>query len=116
MWEYRAQLKEVVDGDTIDLRVDLGFKTYKNVRVRLPRVDTAEIYGVHEQSTEHKRGMRHKEFVQEYVDREGEWPLRLITEGETGKYGRWIGDVQPVRESEMKLSQKLIEKYPEVEK
>jgi len=28
-WEYPAQLERVVDGDTVDLRVDLGFRTYK---------------------------------------------------------------------------------------
>jgi micrococcal nuclease len=114
MWTYRAQLDRVVDGDTIDLRVDLGFKTYKQVRVRLQDVDTAEIYGVHKESDEYQRGMEHKRFVQDYLDRDGEWPLRLITEEETGKYGRWLGDVRPFDGES--LTDRLIEQYPEVER
>lgn len=113
MWTYRAQLDRVVDGDTIDLRVDLGFKTYKRVRVRLLRVDTAEIYGVHEESDEYQRGIKHKHFVEDFLERSGEWPLKLITEEETGKYGRWLGDVRPFNGE--KLTDALIEEYPEVE-
>lgn len=95
-WTYRASLNEVIDGDTVDLRVDLGFKTYKNVRVRVESTDTAEIFGVHKQSTEYKQGMRHKEYTAEYLDTDSdeEFPLLLHTKGETGKYGRWIGDIQ----------------------
>jgi micrococcal nuclease len=42
---YRAICKEVYDGDTFTVLVDLGFYTYTTVRVRLLGVDTAEIRG-----------------------------------------------------------------------
>lgn len=116
MWTYRAQLVEVVDGDTFDLRLDLGFRTYKKIRVRLLGVDTAEIFGVEKESTEYKRGMEHKRFVKDFLtatpDDEG-WPLTFVSAEESGKYGRWLGDV---RVDDELLSDALIESWPEVEK
>lgn len=45
MFTYRAKVDRVVDGDTYDVTVDLGFKIYHKVRVRLRNVDTPEIFG-----------------------------------------------------------------------
>lgn len=42
MHEYRANVLHVVDGDTIDAEVDLGFKIETKQRLRLARVDTPE--------------------------------------------------------------------------
>jgi hypothetical protein len=42
MYEYRAQCVKVVDGDTFDFDVDLGFKIHYTMRVRLKDIDTAE--------------------------------------------------------------------------
>lgn len=42
MYEYRATVENVVDGDTIDVSIDLGFKTHTRQRMRLARVDTPE--------------------------------------------------------------------------
>ena len=36
---YNAKLDRVVDGDTIDAMVDLGFSTWKHVRIRLSGID-----------------------------------------------------------------------------
>jgi len=114
MWTYRAELDEVVDGDTIDLRVDLGFKTYKQVRVRILGIDTAEIFGVEKESEQYKRGIKQKKFVEEYLERDGQWPLRLKT-SEKGKYGRWLGEVTAV-DADNSLSQELLSEWPEVER
>ncbi len=35
MYEYRAKLKKVVDGDTLDFVVDLGFNVHTTIRTRL---------------------------------------------------------------------------------
>lgn len=113
MWEYRACLDRVVDGDTIDLEVDLGFRTHKNIRVRLLGVDTAETYGVSHDTEEYRLGAEQTRFVKEYLDREGEWPLIFVSKEEGGKYGRWLGDIRP-RGGEP-LSEALINKWPEVE-
>jgi micrococcal nuclease len=42
MHTYRATVFNVVDGDTIDVTVDLGFKMYSKQRIRLARIDTPE--------------------------------------------------------------------------
>ena len=42
MYEYRAKIKRVVDGDTVDFIVDLGFSVHITIRTRLLGVDTPE--------------------------------------------------------------------------
>ena len=42
MYEYRAEVERIVDADTVDLRVDLGFKVYQRMRVRLEGIDAPE--------------------------------------------------------------------------
>ena len=45
-YRYRAELDRVVDGDTFDVLIDLGFYIRIKERIRLEEVDTPEIYGV----------------------------------------------------------------------
>lgn len=42
MYEYNAVVDRVVDGDTIDCTIDLGFKTWKKIRVRMEGINTPE--------------------------------------------------------------------------
>jgi micrococcal nuclease len=42
MYEYKAECLRVVDGDTIDARIDLGFDTWKKVRIRFYGINTPE--------------------------------------------------------------------------
>jgi micrococcal nuclease len=42
MYEYKARVVNVVDGDTVDAVIDLGFKVSINQRLRLDRIDTPE--------------------------------------------------------------------------
>ena len=42
MYEYKAKITNVVDGDTVDALVDLGFKVQTLQRLRLTRIDTPE--------------------------------------------------------------------------
>ena len=42
MYQYHAVVNRVVDGDTVDLRIDLGFKVWVEKRCRLLGVDTPE--------------------------------------------------------------------------
>ena len=43
MYEYRAQLIKVIDGDTIDAKIDLGFGISIEKRVRLVGIDAPEV-------------------------------------------------------------------------
>ena len=42
MYEYNAIVDRVVDGDTIDCTIDLGFSTWKKIRVRLEGINAPE--------------------------------------------------------------------------
>jgi hypothetical protein len=53
---YRARLYDVIDADTIDLVVDLGFHATRIVRVEIAGIDAAEIYGVSHESDEYEQG------------------------------------------------------------
>jgi len=123
-WLYRARLEPegVVDGDTIDVTVDLGFRLTRTIRLRLTDVDTAEIYGVERDSREYARGITHKNFVEGWLteaDRrvDGEWPLLVNThEDSTGKFGRYTAEV--IRQTERgawafdaTLNDTLLEKF-----
>lgn len=83
MWRYKAQFVKAVDGDTVDLVVDLGFKIYAKIRVRLLGVDTPE------------RGQdgynEATEFVKTWFEcHEGEC---VVETKKTGKYGRWLATI-----------------------
>lgn len=45
MWNYKAHCTRVVDGDTYDVTVDLGFNILHKIRLRLRGVDTPEVFG-----------------------------------------------------------------------
>ena len=42
LYEYNAKVKRIIDGDTVDAYVDLGFKTHLEIRIRLKGIDTPE--------------------------------------------------------------------------
>lgn len=110
-WTYKAEVLDVIDGDTLDLRVDLGFHTYTRVRVRLADVDTNEIYGVRKESEEYKLGMEQTKFVKEWLPDDGHVTIRTEKD-ETGKYGRWIARIYSDGEQ---LADALLGKWPHVE-
>jgi len=41
-WIYNAEVKKIIDGDTFDIIIDLGFDTFRKGRVRLYGVNTPE--------------------------------------------------------------------------
>ena len=93
---FQARLDRLVDGDTVDLLVDLGFRTRKQVRVRAVGIDTGEVYGIDEDSDEYRHGTRHADFARTWFEENAggeDWPFVLDTEKDTGKYGRWPGRI-----------------------
>jgi len=93
LYSYEAEVLNVVDGDTYDFQVDLGFSTYKKLRIRLLEVDTAEIYGVKMESEEYKRGQKQKKFVTDKLNSADKIVLKTYKNNETGKYGRYLAEV-----------------------
>lgn len=117
VWRFPAAVDDVVDGDTLDVTVDLGFRVYSQTRIRLRGIDTAEIYGVDQDSAEYMLGIDHAQFVESFVaaadDRE--YPFLLETDTESGKYGRWIGDLKRLSD-DVWLTDALDDEYPDVDR
>lgn len=86
---FRGWGEHVVDGDTLDCLLDLGFYQYAYERVRLGTIDTPEIYGVPHDSEEYARGQLASELSRMYV---AECPL-LVSTYEEETFGRFVGDV-----------------------
>ena len=87
MYEYAIkEVVKVVDGDTIDVLIDLGFNLTKKERIRLAGIDTPESRT--RNLEEKKMGLEAKEYLQNKLDNCKN--LRVKTEKD-GKYGRMLG-------------------------
>ena len=84
LYKYNAIVVRVVDGDTVDLNVDLGFHTFLKIRTRLLGINAPEV------STEEGRIARDKLRQQLAV---GE-PVNVTTfKDPTDKFGRWLATI-----------------------
>lgn len=84
LYKYKGEVVKVVDGDTIDVMVDLGFNIFIKERFRLARIDAWEVRG-----EERVKGLEAKAFVKDLLDGK---EVFIDSQG-TGKYGRWIAEV-----------------------
>ena len=86
-----ARLHRVVDGDTVDLIVDLGFDVWLKERVRLAGVDAPESRT--RDLEEKARGLRATAFVERWFEGYGGIVQLQSTNFRTGKFGRVLGRV-----------------------
>ena len=85
MYTYKAELDRVIDGDTIDVNIDLGFDITVHKRIRLAGIDTPESRT--RDLEEKKRGLASKARLIELLDKGN-----LVVESqEVDKYGRVLG-------------------------
>lgn len=90
MYEYRvAQLLKVVDGDTIDVAIDLGFDISVTKRVRLAGIDTPESRT--KDLEEKAMGLESKEYLKHALENAKDIIIKTEIENETGKFGRVLG-------------------------
>jgi len=86
--EYHCVITKIIDGDTIDVDIDLGFDCWLHKqRIRLYGIDTPESRT--RDLEEKKYGLAAKAFVEKFI------PLgstALLNTKEKGKYGRYLGD------------------------
>ena len=86
MYTYKCNVVNVVDGDTLDLEVDLGFNITNKIRVRLVDVDTPEVRG-----EDKKFGLLVTHKVREWIKNA---PSQMyVHTRKTGKYGRWLARI-----------------------
>lgn len=89
MYEYRIKdISKVVDGDTIDIVIDLGFSLTKKERVRLAGIDTPESRTRDDE--EKKLGLEAKDFLTRRLQDGFPSGLTVKTEKD-GKFGRMLG-------------------------
>ena len=88
MYEYNATIRRVVDGDTVDVTLDLGFDILYNSRIRLHGIDTPESRT--RDLEEKKYGLAAKAFVEAYLPVGSIRKLTTVKD-KTGKYGRILG-------------------------
>ena len=89
MYEYKCKILRVIDGDTADVDIDLGFGVWmKKQRIRFAGIDTPESRT--RDLVEKKYGLAAKAYVQSYLP-DGSDQILITEKDATGKYGRVLG-------------------------
>ena len=89
-YEYSAKLVRVVDGDTCDALIDLGFDTWVKKRIRFKGVDTWECRT--RDKEEKVKGLAAKAYTRDLLENSDEGKFALKSYG-VGKYGRVLGEL-----------------------
>ena len=111
MYTYKIKkINRVIDGDTIDVDIDLGFSITITQRVRLQGIDAAETRT--KDLVEKEKGLAAKEWLEKELAREGEW---IIETKKEDKYGRILGTLylvgDPVTLNERMLNEGIAKPY-----
>ena len=88
MYQYKIKLDRIIDGDTIDCYIDLGFDIQTKKRIRFAGINTPESRT--RDLEEKKRGLAAKARLKEILEAAEE--IHLDSHG-LGKYGRVIGQL-----------------------
>ncbi len=112
MYEYKAKLIRVVDGDTIDAEIDLGFKIFIKERIRFAGIDTPEsrTRNKHEKSW----GLAAKSRVIDLLGGDNSDFILTTELQKKGKFGRILGSIvlyDGTEVSAVLLSEKLAIPY-----
>jgi micrococcal nuclease len=113
MYTYKIDVLRVIDGDTIDANIDLGFDVSVKKRIRFMGINTPESRT--RDKEEKKRGLAAKARVQELLSEADE--VQLTSHG-VGKFGRCLGELNLSNEDGLtmvNLNKRLIEEGHAVE-
>ena len=91
MYEYACEVKRVVDGDTIDVVLDLGFDILHKSRVRLYGIDTPESRT--RNLDEKARGKMAGAYLKEAVEKGEKVVIQTKLKDSRGKFGRVLGEI-----------------------
>ena len=110
MYEYRCKVVKIIDGDTVDVDIDLGFGVWlKKERIRMYGIDTPESRT--RDLEEKKYGNAAKEFITGMLDDEGGIVLKTRKDKE-GKYGRILGELWRTTDfADKSINDYMIEKH-----
>lgn len=102
MWTYLAKVEKVVDGDTIDVSIDLGFNVWHKTRMRLLGIDTAE------------KNTALGKFTKQLLINVLEGKMAKVEVSKPDKYGRYLATVylkKPESINAQMISQGLAKSY-----
>ena len=111
MYQYKIKkIKRIIDGDTIDIDIDLGFNLTISHRVRLKGINAAETRT--KDLEEKAEGIKARLWLEKELSREGEWIIETYKEE---KYGRMLGTLylvgDPVTLNEKMLNEGIAKPY-----
>ena len=89
MYEYNAKLDRVVDGDTVDAMIDLGFDTWVHKRIRLLGIDAPETRT--RDLDEKVQGLATKKRLEDLLEAAN--GMFVLQSHGVGKYGRCLGTI-----------------------
>ena len=114
MYEYRCKVAHIVDGDTVDVDIDLVFGVWmKKQRIRLYGIDTPESRT--RDLEEKKYGLAAKEFLTGMLDHEAGIILKTHKDKE-GKFGRILGELwRTTNYADQSINEYMVEKSHAVE-
>ena len=109
MYEYKCKMVRVVDGDTVDVDIDLGFGVWlRDQRIRLYGIDTPESRT--SDPSEKLYGKAATEFLKKWLDG-GDVTIKTHKD-ERGKFGRILGELWVF---DTNVNRKMIEEHHAVE-
>ena len=105
-----TEVNRVLDGDTIDVTIDLGFDLYKKERVRVAGVDTPEkrTRDLEEKELGIDATNWLKEKLEGAIEGDDELTIRTELKGGVGKYGRLLGWLY-IGDAQMSLNEQMID-------
>jgi len=106
MYTYRVKsINRIIDGDTIDVTIDLGFSININQRIRVAGIDSPEKRT--RDVAEKALGLDATEWMTKHLENASDLIIKTAVEGSMGKYGRVLGWLF-VGNSEVSLNEKMI--------
>ena len=112
MYQYKAELIRVIDGDTVDAMIDCGFSTFKKERIRLYVINTPETRT--RDLKEKEKGLAAKARLIELL-KEGDNKFIVETSiDKKGKYGRLLGKLFRIKKSEHQALASSNKSYNEI--
>jgi len=111
MYQYKIKkINRIIDGDTVDLDINLGFNISITQRVRLKDINAPEIRTP--DLEEKAKGLEAKEWLEKELAKPGEWIIETTKED---KYGRLLGTLylvgEPVTVNERMLNEGIAKPY-----
>lgn len=99
-WTFPCKVLRIVDADTVDVLIDVGFHATRVERIRLMLPSGGYVNAPEIRGSERLAGLASTKFVTDWVASNGggDWPF-LITTQKTDVFGRYLGDLR--RKSDM---------------